>query len=163
MYAVFRRIEEFQSYYKQKTGVIHLTRIYRTVAEEFGYMTERPVIEIYGFVLKNKYKPEFKREKLLYDEGVKNYNSLYSSEEDRKNIEKIRNAKSLSRENTKSQQHYYIYKRYEELSANKNAVKGYKTDIYMDIADEFHLRNHNSVSNIISAVKKILFNVKCET
>ena len=155
-YAIFRRVEELQNHYKQRTGAIYMVKIYRIVAKEFGYQHERAIIAMYGEVLKNRQKPEFKREKLLYEKQANDYASRYSTEADRQNIEKIDAEKTLTRQNTKSEWHYYIFKRFEELSAERKGVKKSKTGIYIDIADEFHLRNYVSACNIIAEVRKIL-------
>ena len=155
MYAIYRRVDEMQKYYRRLCNV-YMLRIYKQVADEFGYVTPTRIIDIYTYVHKNRHKYEFKMEKLLYEEKITNYSNLYSSEEDKKNIEKLKNAKDLIRFNKKSEWHYYIYKRYEDLSENSKGIKKSTTGIYMDIADEFLLRNHISAYNIITAVKKIL-------
>jgi hypothetical protein len=155
-YAIYRRIEEMQNECKSKSNPMRMMLIYKRVAVEFGYMHERPIIAIYGNVLKNRYKPEFKREKLLYEKQASDYATRYSTEADRQNIEKIKTAKTLARENAKSEWHYYIFKRFEELSSERKGVKKAKTGLYMDIADEFHLRNHISAFNIITTIRKIV-------
>lgn len=158
MYAVYRRIEEVFSEHKKRCCRLRMADIYKQAASDLGYMNHRHIIKIYAYVQKHKFTPEFRRERLLYEQRTKNYSRLYSSDEDKKNIAKIKSARSIARQNSKSEWHYYLYKRYEELAAERAGEKKAKIGIYMDIADEFLLRNHISACNIIAEVRKNLTN-----
>ena len=155
-YAIYMRIDELYRQAIYKNWYASWRSIYWKVAGEFCRKKVGCVIEIHSYVQKNKYKTEFKRERLTYKEYDRDYRQRYSSEEDIRSIEKLKNSKNLTRQNIKSEWNYYLYMRYKELMAEKKNEKKYKMGVYYALAEEFLLCNDRSVMNIIKRVDRIL-------
>lgn len=154
-YAVYARVQELLA---SKNYPIMKT-LYETVAYEFGYSNQNEINRLVRFVLDNKNHPTIKYHKLIYEGFTYNFVYIYSSEADKKIIEKLINKSKADssfridgRINSEFYRRgYYLYREYEKLQYKKT-----KTEIYGILAEMFYYQNPVSISHTIDRIKKAL-------